>query len=497
MTMTAGLLDWIGSRGLDPEVGDRLGFDGGQRDSGEVLVIAFIRDGNVVRRKYRPLTPKPDQPRFTQDKGGVRCAWNEDCLRDPDLVGHALVITEGEMDGWAAVQCGFAKTISVPDGAPPPIDPAKAREHAESLQEGDKYSWLRELIGTGLLDRDRVPEIILATDGDDNGAQLLADLTKLLGPFRCKFVTYPKAKAARKRLKDLNEVLQQYGAKGVRETIDRAQFVTVTGIFKLGEMKPKAPALIYDIGFELMSRHYKLRMGDFCVVTGVPSSGKTTWVQDMLCRVIERHGIKVCWGSFEQDPQVDHKRNFRRWYNRMPVHQQTVEQKEAADEWIDRYNVFIVPDEDEDTTLEWLLEKMEVAVLRHGVSVIVLDPWNELDHLRDRGETSTEYTGRAIKTLKKFAKRMGVHLIVVAHPTKMQRDKDGKYPIPTLYDVEGSAHWFNKADMSVIVHRETQDNTRVKVPKSRFHDIIGTPGSVIMQFSRDDGRFIETERGAE
>lgn len=492
MTMSAALLDWIESRGLDAEIGDRLGFDGTKRDGGDCLVIPFVREGRVVRRKYRPLVQQEGQGRFTQDKGGVRCAWNEDCLRDDSLIGQALIITEGEMDAWTAIQCGLLRTISVPDGAPPP----NPNKDDEDLATSQKYEWLREI--EHLLTRDRVSEIILATDGDPNGLQLMEDLARRLGKFRCKFLVYPKAAnpdaRGRKRLKDLNEVLEDYGAKGVVETINRAQFIKVTGVATMSELPPAAPRRIYEIGFPAYGEHYRMRSGDFCVVTGVPSSGKTTFIQDLVCRVVLRYGIKVAWGSFEQDPQTDHKRNFRRWYNEMPVHQQTVEQKERADAWIERYHVFIVPDEDEDATLDWLIEKMEVAVLRHGVEVIVIDPWNELDHLRERHESQTEYVGRAIKTLIKFAKRLGVHLIIVAHPTKMSRGTDGKYPEPTLYDISDSAHWYNKAVLGVVVHREGKDDTRIKTAKSKYHDIIGQPGSVMMHFCRDDGRFVEVER---
>jgi twinkle protein len=68
-----------------------------------------------------------------------------------------------------------------------------------------------------------VPEIILATDGDEPGAALMHDLSVLLGRYRCKFLTYPKAPKdrGRERCKDLNEVLEDYGAKGVVQTVSR------------------------------------------------------------------------------------------------------------------------------------------------------------------------------------------------------------------------------------------------------------------------------------
>ena len=80
----------------------------------------------------------------------------------------------------------------------------------------------------------------LYADGDENGAALLQDLSVLLGRFRCKFLTYPKARnperCGRPRLKDLNEVLQEYGQKGVVETLTRAQWLKVDGVYRMSEL---------------------------------------------------------------------------------------------------------------------------------------------------------------------------------------------------------------------------------------------------------------------
>ena len=490
MTMSNEIMARLDARGLDVELADKLGLESEKRGGGECLVIPFRRNGEIVRRKYRRFDT--DEGRWSQDKGGVRCAWNEDCLRSPDLDGAALIITEGELDAFTAIQCGFEKTISVPDGAPPPGERDK-----EELEGGRKYAWLQDI--RTMLHKDHVPEIILAVDGDENGAALLQDLSVLLGRFRCKFVTYPKAKdpvrRGRARLKDLNEVLEDYGEKGVKETIGRAQWIKVDGVFKMSELPPLPPSEIYDIGFPLFGDNFKLRLGDFSVWTGIPGHGKTSLVQDIACRVAERHGLVTAWASFEQPPQRDHKRAFREWYSRRRERDMTVIETEEADAWVDRNHVFLYPTEDDDVTLDWLLEKMEAAVVRFGAKIIVVDPWNEMDHLYDgRSETEAQYINRAIKTLKRFARAFQVHLAVVAHPTKIQKGGDGKYPMPGLYDINGGAVWHNKADLGVVVHRESESDTTVKTAKSRYHDIIGKPGSVIMQYCRDDRRFRESER---
>lgn len=489
MTMSLSMLERLAGRGLDVELATKLGFESVVRDGGEALAIPFVRGGEVVRRKYRWFR---EERRWSQDKGAVRCAWNEDCLRDTTLREQPLIITEGELDALTALQCGFARTISVPDGAPPP-----GERTADDLASGQKYAWLRDI--EGLLKRDLVGEIILAVDGDENGAALLQDLSALLGRFRCKFLAYPKARdpeaRGRARCKDLNEVLQDWGAKGVVETIARAQWLQVDGVYRMSDLPPLPPARIYDIGFDAFGEHYRMRLGDLAVLTGIPGMGKTTWIQDVVCRVCDKHNLRAGWASFEQAPQRDHRRAFRTWYLERPQRDQTEVDKANADAWIDRHHVFVVPGEDDDVTLEWLLEKLEVAVTRYECQVLIVDPWNEMDHLWDRSETETQYIARAIKTLKRFARAFQVHLIIVAHPAKMQKGADGKYPAPSLYDISGSANWFNKADIGLVVHKISADDTTVKTAKSRYHEIIGRPGEVTMQFCADDRRFRETERG--
>lgn len=353
---------------------------------------------------------------------------------------------------------------------------------------------------------DRTPAgIILATDGDEPGAALLHDLAALLGRARCKFLTYPRrAKDDDSRCKDLNEVLQRYGQKGVVETVAKANWIQVDGVYLLSELPPPAPMTIFEVSNardmrlekRLFSQNFKMRLGDFSVFTGIPSFGKTSFATDLVCTVCERYDVRAAWASFEQDPQRDHRRALREWYFEQREGDLDPEQRRTADGWIDRHHVFLIPSETEDATLDWLIEKMEVAVVRHGVRIMVIDPWNEMEHCRDQWETETEYIGRAIRRIKRFAKAFQVHVMVIAHPTKSLKDADGNYKMPTLYDISGSAHWYNKADLGVIVHRESEDDTLIKVQKSRYHEIIGKPGEVRMQYQTTGRRFIEKERAA-
>lgn len=492
MTMSNALMETLSRRGLDVELVDSLGLDGVRRDgSDHCLVLPFKRMGEVVRRKYRFFDR--EEGKWTADKGGLRIAFNEDALRDDGLIGQPLIITEGELDAVSAIQAGFARTISVPDGAPPPGERSR-----EDLEQSAKYDWLGDL--WPFLTRERVETVILAVDADENGAALLQDLAMLLGRARCKYLTYPKApkdaqaRLGRERCKDLNEVLEFYGAKGVTETISRAQWVRVDGVYRMSELPPLPPMRIFEPRHELFAEHFKVRLGDFSVLTGTPGFGKTSFANDVFCGIALDNHLTIAWASFEQEPQRDHKRNLRSWYCGRREIDMLPEEKAGADRWIDAAHVLLMPSEDEDATLEWLLEKMDLAAVRFGARIFVIDPWNELEHAFRPGETETQYTGRAIRALKRFAKAYQVHICLVAHPTKSAKDADGNYRMPTLYDIAGSANFYNKCDLGLIVHREDEENTLIKVQKSRYHDIIGRPGEVRMQFSKDEQRFVEIER---
>lgn len=443
----------LAMRGLEGETLARHGVSSYDKDGSEWLKIPYFMGTEAVNHKHRTIS---GDKRFHQDADAQKCVWNINALHDDTLKDEPLIITEGELDALSAIQCGFNRVISVPDGAP-------AHPNAGDL----KYSYLPEVMG---LIGD-AKEIILAVDGDDAGANLLHDLSHRLGRQRCKFLKYPQG------CKDLNDALAKYGHKGVTETIARAAWVRVDGVYRMSSLPPAPEAETFSTGFPGLDAHYKIRLGDFTVVTGIPSHGKTTWVNDLCCRMAKQYGWVTANASFEQHPGIDHVRNLRRWHiGKHPAYWQQ-EEKQAADAWIEQHFCFLMPGEDDDVTLEWVLERASAAVVQHGAQIVVIDPWNEMDHDRPTDMSLTEYTGFAIKQFRKFARKHRIHLILVAHPSKAVK-RDGERPrMPDLYDISDSAHWYNKCDVGIVVHREG-DKSIIRIAKSRYHDIIGKPGQL-------------------
>lgn len=241
-----------------------------------------------------------------------------------------------------------------------------------------------------------------------------------------------------------------------------------------------------------------MRRGDLTVVTGVPGHGKTSFVNEVVCRLALAHGWRTIFGSFEQRPVPDHRRALRTFHGEKLEKHLTAEERAAADAFIDKHFRFLVPRDDTETSLTWLLDIMAAAVRRFDPHIIVIDPWNELEHIRPREMMQTEYTGWSICALKRFAKGHRVHIIVVAHPAKLQRNRDGKYPMPTLYDIADSAHWYNKPDLGVVIWREGASSslpTSIVVAKSRYHSEIGRPGQISGIWNESTGRYTITDDG--
>jgi len=163
---------------------------------------------------------------------------------------------------------------------------------------------------------------------------------------------------------------------------------------------------------------------------------------------------------------------------------------------------WILPSIDDSWTLDSLLNKAKTLVTRHGINGLVLDPWNEIEHVRPHGLSETEYISKALTKIRQFARLYNVHVWVVAHPTKLQKDlKTGEYPPPTPYDISGSSNWRNKADNCITVYRQTPPRAgkptfkvSIYIMKVRFKEI-GQVGETTLRYDPDNSCYYELSAG--
>ena len=390
------------------------------------------------------------------DEGAPLALWNADCLSDPRLRnGQApLLITEGEWDAIAAIQSGCPCTVSVPNGAP--------GKPTQDIDTAKRYDW----VDRHAADLAQVREFILATDDDPAGHNLRDDLVALLGAERCRFVEYPFP------AKDLNEVLQDYGQERLMECILTAKPFPVKGLYRVSDFPEKGDVRSYSVGVAPISDMIHIVPGTLTVVTGYANSGKSTLLNCIIGHAIANH-FPVCVASFETDVKPILVNGVAMAIGRCSKHELPRLPPAIGQMIEDRMPIITqAVDEDLEMDLDEFLRLARLAVIRHGVKMIVLDPWNEMEHKRRRDESETDYTGRALRKIKHFAKTNDVAFWIIAHPTKPQQGHKGP---PSLYDISGSANWANKADYGITYHRPKFDVNEATVSITKIR--MGLPGA--------------------
>lgn len=415
---------WLEARGISVSLAEKFGLTTVQKGGKAWLSVPYVERGRIVNHKYRLISEK----RHQMDEGGRLVLWNHDCLLEQS--DKPVVICEGEWDALVALSLGW-RAVSVPNGS--------------SGGEGElSYLWeARALLN-------EVKSFILATDSDEPGLKLRANLVAHLGADRCSFVDYGAD------CKDLSDTLQVYGKEAVAEVLNSAKVFPVKGLYTVDDFPDRPELTAWPTGLDVLNDSGEgpalyLVPGTLTVLTGHANMGKSTLVDCMIASLLKR-GIPTCLASFETDVKPILVDDLRKAMLGIGGHELRTADTSACDALI-RSKLQIISqsvDEDEEMNLEYFLDLCRTSVLRRGTRVIILDPWNEIEHKTRHGENETQYIGRALRAIKRFAKIHDVAFWIVAHPTK---PFEGRVRMPRLLDISGSANWANKADFGLSYHR--------------------------------------------
>ncbi|XP_027089005.1 twinkle homolog protein, chloroplastic/mitochondrial-like isoform X1 [Coffea arabica] len=468
-----------------------------QRRYGEnqsVIAFTYWREGVLVSCKYRDSTKN-----FWQEINTEKIFYGLD-----DIKGASdIIIVEGEMDKLSMEEAGFKNCVSVPDGAPPKV----SDKDLPAEEKDTKYQYLwncKEYLK-------KASRIILATDGDPPGQALAEELARRLGRERCWRVRWPKKNDV-EHFKDANEVLMFLGPGVLREVIENAELYPIRGLFNFKNFFVDIDAyyhqtLGYDLGvstgWRALDQLYNVVPGELTVVTGVPNSGKSEWIDALLCNLNRRVGWKFAFCSMENRVR-DHARKLLEKHVRKPffdvrygdsIERMGVEELEEGKVWLNETFYLIRCENDCLPNINWVLDLARAAVLRHGINGLVIDPYNELDHQRPVSQTETEYVSQMLTKIKRFAQHHSCHVWFVAHPRQLHHWVGGP---PNLYDISGSAHFINKCDNGIVVHRNRDpevgpiDQVQVCVRKVR-NKVIGTIGEAWLSYNRVTGEYMDID----
>ena len=462
-------LRYFETRGISPktirdmQITEQVEFMPQPEQKRNCICFNYYRGEELINIKFRDGAKN-----FKLFGGGELIPYNLNGITD------TAIWCEGEFDQLSFYECGYKFALSVPNGA------GKTTQNLSYIE-----NCFDEI--------DRITLHYIATDDDEPGRALRDELIRRFGAENCRIITFDECK-------DANEYLVRYGKDGLIRCFESAKFAPLDGIYSIKENR----AEIIDLWRNGMQRGFEIHhpelnklvswvSGVLAVWTGIPSMGKSEMVDEVCEQLNVLYGWKVAYYSPENHPVKTHiakiaSRLVGKHFNSQCI---SFSELEQTIEYIED-NFFFISPSDDDTSIESILRHAKSLIKRNGIKCLVIDPWNKLDHRYTKGESETQYISRALDQLTVFAQRNDVLIHLVAHPTKIRKDPGTMVePCPNLYDISGSAHFYNKAFYGFAVHREGEF-TIFNVLKVKFRHL-GEPrgGKVTMRYNFNNGRYAE------
>ena len=383
----------------------------------------YYRNKELVNIKYRD-----GKKNFKLYKDAELIFYGIDNIVEMDTI----YITEGEMDALSLFEAGIFSVCSVPNGA------NIGNQRLEYLDNCYKY----------FEDKN---QIILCCDNDEAGLNLRNELARRFGQGRCKYVDFGK-------YKDANEILINKGPSALREVIDSAKSFPIEGVLNLNDIWESVlnynenGITNYDVRLGDSKEYYNISFGEWSVFTGIPNAGKSDVIDQLCINLAVHENFRIAMFSPESYPYEGHIKRIANKLNETNCNNDLLNQ--SKDFIIEHFN--FVKIDLENLTLKGILDAFRQLVFQKGVQICVIDPWNMLDHSSQRDFT---YVGKLLSEITQFCQQTNTHLILVAHPRKME-SIEGKYRVPTPYDISQSSDFFNKAFNCVTVYRNLGQKTK-------------------------------------
>lgn len=244
--------------------------------------------------------------------------------------------------------------------------------------------------------------------------------------------------------------------------------------------------------------------GQLTTITGYPNSGKSQWL-DALALNLARQGWRIVFCSLENIPVFLHVEKLAKQLVGKPLREgvterMTTAEARAAVAQLHQWFRFVKPGEKKpNPSLQDVIDVIEAQFRAQNLKKgdkrsCVIDPWNELEHVRPNGQSLTEYIGASLSMLRQWARSQMVHVFLVGHPAKQYRNREtAKLPVATPDMISDSAHFWNKSDICVTValtdeHRSAEVD--IHVQKMRFAHI-GRRGMATLVYDKVTGRYAE------
>lgn len=470
---------YLGSRGISEEIAKQYQITV-KKDEPNTLVFPFFNaDNELVYVKYRNITWQKGSKGSKEwsEKGTMPILFG---MQEATQYDKPLIITEGQIDSLSVAEAGIPNAVSVPTGA-------------------KGFTWLAPCLEFV----NRFSEIIVFGDYEHGKVTLIDTLRSRLPKNRLKCVR----KIDYLGEKDANDILRKYGKGAIQKAVEKAEYPTVSAVKDLADVEAVDLNSLdkVETGIRTIDRLLGggIAYGQLVLLTGKRGDGKSTFLSQMICSVLEQ-GVHVFAYSGEL-PDF----HFKRWLDLQLTGRDYL--KECEDRFGEKF--YLIPDEVEEAINSWYKGKVKIfdnqylppdgkemeslpdiieqSILAYDTRFICID--NLMTAMETVNKQDDLYLAQSnfVGRLKRIAIQYNVVVILVAHPRKSQ----GGF---TNDDVSGSGDITNKADIVMNYGRNTDSdgaNSKLLITKNRLTGRLAYDDSAIpLQYSSESKRISGGDR---
>lgn len=447
------------SQGLDvmpPKKGDT------QWERCKTIHFNYFRNEELVNIKYRT-----SDKRFKMVTDAEKIMYNVDLWRHDDEV----IICEGEMDTLSFIESGLLNATSVPNGS--------TLGHANL-----------EYIDNSIEFFENKTKIYLALDNDEAGQNVTKEIIRRFGAEKCFLVDFEDCK-------DANEYLVKNGVNKLANLIKTAKEIPLENVSSVSDWDAEFDDYIVNgmnkgfiTGIQSFDNIFSTYTGQYIVVTGKPSSGKSDWV-DMMCLGYNKlYGWKIAYASPENKPNTIHAGKLisklaGKWVNK---------QEYLTESWFKLGKQYLNDNfkfiDMERYNLDNVLTKARELIFRFGIKVLVIDPYNKV-RLEGKYSDTNDYTRDYLAKIDEFCKKHDILIFLVAHPNKPSGEDRKNYE-PDFYSVKGGGEFYDMSPHGLLVHRDYENElVKVKVLKVKFSHLGENNEHCWVKWNKNNGRYTD------
>lgn len=420
----------------------------------ETIQFNYFRNNQLVNIKYRTSDKK-----FKLYLGSELIFYNLDSIR----TSKEVYIVEGEIDCMSIMECGIYNVISVPNGA--------GSKDLKYLDNCINYFENKE-------------KIYLLTDNDKSGIELRNELVRRLGAERCFIFEFKE--------KDINEYLVNNGKEKLEILLKNPIEYPLENIVSINDIKDlwvNDEAKGYIIGLKYFDEIFSTYTKQFIVVTGIPTHGKSDFVDQMTVGYALNYDWKIAYASPENKPEKIHYQKLWKKVSGNRAANSNDEYK-LINDWIKDH--FFLMDFEKGFNLINVLNKTKELIKRKGLNCLVIDPYNKVPNKESKLLIdSVGYIREYLFLIDEFCRMNDILIILVVHPRK---PAIGIAYEPTFYDVKGGTEFYDMSPHGLLIHRDFDKETvKIKVLKCKFQNLGVNGAEINYCWNQINGRYTELD----